>query len=158
MESIFGGNLATGKFAVGSGDSQGHHFDSCAGKVDGPTLTQTYSKTEIAEGSKATDLPSTVVGGKRKRGHFSEDEMLLLSNMSDAVNNVAVALRETGPAYVDGDLYSAVMEMGGYTEDALMAAYTFLLDNKAQAKGFVNMSDGHKSIWLRTFLAKNYFM
>jgi hypothetical protein len=39
-----------------------------------------------------------------------------------------------------------------------MAAYTFLLDNKAQAKGFVNMSDGHKSIWLRTFLAKNYFM
>jgi hypothetical protein len=77
-----------------------------------PTLTQTYSKTEIAEGSKATDVPSTVVGGKRKRGHFSEDEMLLLSNMSDVVNNVALALRETGPAYVDGDLYSAVMEMG----------------------------------------------
>ena len=84
--------------------------------------------------------------------------MLLLTNMSDAVNNVALALRETGPTYVDGDLYSTVMEMGGYTEDALMVAYTFLLDNKAQAKGFVNMSDGYKSIWLRTFLAKNYFM
>jgi hypothetical protein len=75
--------------------------------------------------------PFTVVGGKRKRGHFSEDEMLMLTNMSDVVNNVALALRETRPAYVDGDLYSAIMEMGGYTKDALMVAYTFLLDNKA---------------------------
>ena len=52
------------------------------------------------------------MGGKRKRGHFSEDEMLILTKMSDVVNNVALALRETGPAYVDGDLYSAIMEMG----------------------------------------------
>jgi hypothetical protein len=52
------------------------------------------------------------VGGKRKRGHFSEDEMLILTNMSDVVNNVALAPREIGPAYVDGDLYSAIMEMG----------------------------------------------
>jgi hypothetical protein len=30
---------------------------------------------------------------KRKRGTFTEDEKLLLTNMSDAVNNVANALR-----------------------------------------------------------------
>ena len=51
------------------------------------------------------------MGGKRKRGNFSEDEMLMLTNMSDAVNNVANALRETGAAHVDPDLYLAVMEM-----------------------------------------------
>ena len=151
--------MATGRFALGSGEALGQNLtDSVAGKAEGPTMTYTTTQTEINEGSKATEVPSTVVGGKRKRGNFSEEEILMLTNMSDAVNNVANALRETGPAHVDGSLYLAVMEMEGYTEDALMVAYTFLLDNKAQGRGFVNMSDGHKSIWLRTFLAKNYFM
>ena len=86
------------------------------------------------------------MGAKRKRGTFSEDEMLMLTNMSDAVNNVANALRETGPAYVDADLYLAVMEMHGFTKEALIVAYTYLLDNKAQGKGFVGMSDNHRDI------------
>ena len=98
------------------------------------------------------------MGGKRKRGNFSEDEMLMLTNMSDAVNNVANALRETGPAYVDADLYLAVMEMHGFTKEALIVAYTYLLDNKIQGKGFVGMSDSHRDIWLRNDLAKNYYM
>ena len=82
----------------------------------------------------------------------------MLTNMSDVVNNVANVLREIGPAHVDANLYLAVMEMSGFSEEALIVAYTFLLDNKAQGRGFVNMTDGHRSIWLRTFLAKNYFM
>jgi hypothetical protein len=53
--------------------------------------------------------------------------------MSDAVNNVANALRETGPAHVDANLYLTVMEMPNFPEEALIVAYTFLLDNKAQA-------------------------
>jgi hypothetical protein len=100
---------------------------------------------------------TSVAGSKRKRGNFSEDEMLMLTNMSDVVNNVAKALRETGPAHVDGNLYLAVMEMPGFTKEALIVAYTFLLDNKAQGTGFVNMSDAHRTLWLRTFLAKNYY-
>jgi hypothetical protein len=55
------------------------------------------------------------VGGKRKRGNFTKDEIILLTNMSDAVNNVANALRETGVAHVDPDLYLVVMEMQGFT-------------------------------------------
>jgi len=82
----------------------------------------------------------------------------MLTNMSDAVNNVANALRETGPDHVDANLYLAMMEMPGFSDEALIVAYTFLLDNKAQGRGFVNMTNGHRSIWLRTFLAKNYFM
>ena len=111
-----------------------------------------------AEGSKATDQPSSAAGGKRKRGTFSKKEIIMLTNMSDVVNNVANVLREIGPAHVDANLYLAVMEMSGFSEEALIVAYTFLLDNKAQGRGFVNMTNGHRSIWLRTFLAKNYFM
>ncbi|XP_066324429.1 uncharacterized protein [Miscanthus floridulus] len=110
--------------------------------------------------SKVTELlpTSSAAGPKRKRGNFSEEEMHMLTNMSDAVNNVANALRETGPAHVDANLYLAVMEMPGFSEEALIVAYTFLLDNKAQGRGFVNMSDAHRALWLRTFLAKNYYM
>jgi hypothetical protein len=103
-------------------------------------------------------VPSTTIGEKRKKGNFTEDEMLILTNMSDAVNNVTNALRETGPAHVDGSLYLTVMEMPGFTKEALIVTYTFLLDNKAQGRGFVNMSDAYRIFWLRTYLAKNYYM
>jgi hypothetical protein len=51
--------------------------------------------------------------------------------MSDAVNNVANALRETGPGHVDASLYLAMMESPGFSEEALIVPYTYLLDNKA---------------------------
>jgi len=47
------------------------------------------------------------------------------------------------------------MEMEGYSEDALLVAYGHLLDNKAQARGFVLMSAARRTIWLRNFLAKH---
>ena len=73
------------------------------------------TNTEVGEGSKAIKVLSTSrVGGKRKRGTFTEDEMLLLTNMSDAVNNVANALRETSLAHVDANLYLAVIETLGF--------------------------------------------
>ena len=53
-----------------------------------------------------------------------------MTNMTNAVNNVANALRETGPAHVDADLYHAMMDMPGFTE-ALIVAFSHLLDNKA---------------------------
>jgi hypothetical protein len=82
----------------------------------------------------------------------------MLINLNDAVNNVANALRETGPAHVGVDLYLAVMERIGFTEEALIVAYIYLLDNKTQGKGFVGMSNTHRDIWLRNYLAKNYYM
>ena len=90
------------------------------------------TNTEVGEGSKAIKVLSTSrVGGKRKRANFSEDEMLLMTNMTNVVNNVANALRETGPAHVDANLYLVVMETPGFSEEALIVAYTYLLDNKA---------------------------
>ena len=81
--------------------------------------------------------------------------MLLLTNMSDVVNNVANALRKIGLAHVDANLYLVVMKTPGFSEEALIVAYTYLLDNKAQGRGFVGMRDSHKTLWLRTDLAKN---
>jgi hypothetical protein len=98
------------------------------------------------------------MGGKRKRGNFTEDEMLLLTNMPDAVNNVANAFREIGAAHVDPGLYLVVMEMQGFTTEALIVAYTYLLENKVIVTAFVKMAISHMDIWLRNYLAKNYYM
>ncbi|CAD6240193.1 unnamed protein product [Miscanthus lutarioriparius] len=128
MEAIFANAMATGKFALGCSEALGENQWQLVPRL------------------------------MRKRGNFSEEEMLMLTNMSDAVNNVANALRETGPTHVDANMYLAVMEMPGFSEEALIVAYTFLLDHKAQGRGFVNMSDAYRALWLRTFLAKNYYV
>jgi len=52
-----------------------------------------------------------------------------MTNMTIAVNNVANALRDTGPAHVDGDLYHAVIDMP--SEEALIVAFNHLLGNKS---------------------------
>jgi hypothetical protein len=78
----------------------------------------------------------------------------MMSNMTDVVNNVANAMLKTGAAHVDPDMYLAVMEMTEFSTEALIVAYTHLLENKAVATGFVTMSTPHRSIWLRIYLSK----
>jgi hypothetical protein len=101
--------MATSRFAQGSSEALGvNQADSVATKAEGalfPQVPTSNTQAEAGEGSKATELLSSVVGGKRKRGNFTKDGMLMLTNMSDAVNNVANVLRETRPAHVDANMY-----------------------------------------------------
>ena len=56
------------------------------------------------------------------------------------------------------DLVRLVMDMPGFTKEALIVAFSQFLDNKAHRKGFVDMVDSHRVIWLRNFLAKHYYI
>jgi hypothetical protein len=98
METIFGHSMATGRYALGSSEALGvSQADSAAAKVEGSVfhhVPEEKTDTEVGEDNKAIEQLHSSVGGKRKRGTFTEDEMLLLTNMSDAVNNIANALRE----------------------------------------------------------------
>ena len=80
-------------------------------------------------------------------------EINVLYSMAEAVKEVATAIRECKPLDVHPDLYGAVMTQGGFSDEALMAALSHLLDNKAQGVGFVAMADAHKELWLRSCLA-----
>ena len=135
MQAIFGSGMATGRYVVGSNEALGvnsYQADSGLGKVEGPLGNNGgVEKTEQREGSRATELLTSDGGRKRKRACFSEEEVLIMTNMIDAVNNVANALRETGPAHVYADLYHAVMDMPGFTKQTLIVAFSHLLDNKA---------------------------
>jgi hypothetical protein len=159
MEAIFGHSMATGRYAIGSGEPLGvNQADSQAAKVEGDSNAE-KSPTKRGEGSKATQHQSQdAVGNKRKRGTFTEDEMIMITNMFDAIRDVANAFRETGVGHVDPNLYLAILDMLGFTTEALICAYTYLLENKALSTGFVKMETSHRDIWLRNYLAKNYFM
>jgi hypothetical protein len=78
--------------------------------------------------------------------------------MADAVNNVADDVRSTKVEDSHPELYGVVMFMPGFTNEALMCAYGHLLDNKALGTTFVKMSNSHRVLWLRTFLAKRCYM
>ena len=80
-----------------------------------------------------------------------------MSSMTSAVNNVAEAIRETKVDDSHPDLYEAMMFMPGFSDEALIVAYSHLLDNRAHVTAFVKMNDSHRVLWLRTFLAKHYY-
>jgi hypothetical protein len=45
----------------------------------------------------------------------------------------------------------------GFNEEALMVALGYLVDNKAQGVNFVGLPEQHRTLWLKTYLAKNYY-
>ena len=94
---------------------------------------------------------------KRKRGGLMEEEINDFCSMTEAVKEVATSIRECKPLDVHPDLYGAVMTQGGFSDEALMAALSHLLDNKAQGVGFVAMADAHRVVWLRSWLGKHYY-
>jgi hypothetical protein len=69
MEAMFGNALATGRYALGSGEALGQNqTDSAPIKVEGPPLTPTQkAPTATVEGSKATKVVPSTASGKRKR-------------------------------------------------------------------------------------------
>ena len=53
--------------------------------------------------------------------------------------------------------YGYVMACPGYSQEALMFALVYLLKNKAEGLCFVQMTEAHRILWLRTYLSTTYF-
>lgn len=109
-----------------------------------------------------TDLLDDINGGKHEKDVAHGEgcgllDVIVLSGMTSAVNNVADAIRDTRVVEVHPELYGAVMCMGGFNEEALIVAFSHLVDNRAQGHAFVSMNEAHRILWLRTFLAKHYY-
>jgi hypothetical protein len=66
-------------------------------------------------------------------------------------------IRDNKPIDMNPDLHGVVMDIVGFTEDALMAALSHLIDHKAQGTNFVGMLLAHRVLWPRTYLAKHYY-
>ncbi|KAG2553811.1 hypothetical protein PVAP13_9KG623600 [Panicum virgatum] len=165
METIFGNGLATGKYAMGSNEALGSPSDFADGFVktepcdeDKAAKVMEDAARVFAEVCKENKEENSGPSNKRKRCVLTEEDHVVFTGMTEAVKDVAAAIRETKVEVVNPDLYGAVMYMPGFTEEALIVAFSHLVDNKAQGDAFVNMSDSHRVLWLRTWLAKHYYM
>ena len=54
-----------------------------------------------------------------------------MAGMTEAVRDVASSICETKVEVPNPDLYGAVMYMPGFTKEALICAFSHLVDNKA---------------------------
>jgi hypothetical protein len=161
MEVIFGNGCATGRFAMGSSQPLGSPSDwaESSQKIDEPPkeYEEAAKQDASATSNKHQEAGGSAVGSKRKRAMLSDEDITVLTGMTDAVNNVAEAIRDTKTEVVPADLYSAVMLVPGFTDEALIVAYSHLADNCALGAAYLHMSDAHRVLWLRTFLAKHYY-
>jgi hypothetical protein len=162
MLVIFGNGMATRKYAMGSNEPLGSpsNWAESVLKTDSTDVTK-VSKGAEELGKVATDAPKGVdvaVGSKRMRSMLTEEDALVLSSVIDVVNTFLEAICSTKVDEMHPNLYSAVMFMPRFTEEALIVAFSHLVNNKAQGTTFVGMSHTHRVLWLRTFLAKNYYV
>jgi hypothetical protein len=127
---------------------------------DGVEFVNVADPFKSPESAKSTEssqgLPKNL--GKRKR--VSKDDCELMISITAAMNNVAENLNK--PVKDDcamyGELYQAVMGVEGFTHEALMFSMSHMLDNKLQGFDFLEMSEPHRVLWLRTFLGKHYYL
>ena len=73
--------------------------------------------------------------------------------MTEAVREVATAIKDSVHVDMHRGLYDAVMTAKGtFSDSAKMVSLSHLLDNKAQGTGFILMVEDHRLLWLHTFL------
>ncbi|KAJ1293799.1 hypothetical protein BS78_01G096400 [Paspalum vaginatum] len=148
MEAIFGGGVATGRYAMGSNEPLEIPADADTIDLDDDTPIQVDEDTIPIE-TKPKVEPTKK--GKRKR--VPDDEVTLMCGLIDAVRGFAAAVSDAIPG-----LYQAVMNCPGFTREALMAALGHLTEKKAHGLMFVEMIADDRDLWLKTYLANNYYM
>jgi hypothetical protein len=86
---------------------------------------------------KHAHAPEKVFASKRKRGVFADEELVAFTNIVVAVKDIARAIRDNKPTNMHRDIYATIMDIVGFTEEALMAILSHLFDHKAQGTNFV---------------------
>ncbi|CAM0948539.1 unnamed protein product [Alopecurus aequalis] len=72
----------------------------------------------------------------------------------EPASNSAASIHGTDE--VHPDLYSVVMNMPGFDEEALLVAVSHLMDNVAQGSAYMGMQEEDRVSWLMNFLKRHY--
>ena len=95
------------------------------------------------------------ISKSRKRGRAPPSDDSVLTDLSDQLKEIVVALKEINREPVDYTaLYSEVMAMvaDGYSEDMLATAFDHLCENKKAARGFLAKNAKLRKLWMDSFL------
>ncbi|WVZ58845.1 hypothetical protein U9M48_009071 [Paspalum notatum var. saurae] len=76
-----------------------------------------------------------------------------MCGLTDDIKGFSAAVGDAIPS-----LYQAVMACLGFSREALMEALGHLTEKKAVGLMFVEMTNEDRALWLRTYLAKSYYM
>ena len=113
----------------------------------------------VVEKGKNAVKSSTIGSGiskSRKRGCApSNADDGVLTDLSDQLKEIAVALKEINRGLVDYTaLYNEVIAMiaDGYSEDMLATAFDHLCENEKTARGFLAKNARLRKLWLDGFL------
>lgn len=131
------------------------------------TTAETHARTSATAGttfglgpgtgtqtSKATEESPSL--GKRRRP-LTEDEVGIMNGLTSAMHMVAEACKAPVVVHkpeVPPNLYSLCMSTPGFTKEDLMLALNHLMNHKLHGEGFVLMSEPHRILWIRQYLAK----
>jgi hypothetical protein len=99
MHTIFVGGIAPGKFSMGSNEPLG-----MASPPPKEGANTQESDTILIDGSDKVTTDQAP-GGKRKRSGLIEDELQVFSIMTEAVKDVAKAVKDNKPTDIHQDLY-----------------------------------------------------
>ena len=111
----------------------------------------------VDKGKNAVESSTTGLGisKSRKKGRAPPSDDSALTNLSDQLKEIVVALKEINQGPVDYTaLYSEVMAMvaNGYSEDMLATTFDHLCENKKAARRFLAKNAKLRKLWMDSFL------
>ena len=145
MQTIFGCGVATGRFAMGSGEAMSTQAEQETIDVDND------APTPMKE-----DPPAPKDNGndkKRKRG-INEEERELLTGVTDAIWGLGTVVSEGNHSEAAPGIYKAVMNVPNFSRPELMRCLNYLMLHKASALVFVGMDPMDKELWCQQHLSE----
>ena len=117
----------------------------------------------VKKGKNVVESSTTgsTISKSRKRGRAPPSDDSVLTNLSDQLKEIAMALKEInqGPIYYNS-LYFKVMAMvvDGYSEDMLTTASDHLCENEKVAKGFLAKNAKLRKFWMGGYLFTRFWL
>nr|POE97117.1 hypothetical protein CFP56_55461 [Quercus suber] len=111
-------------------------------------------KGEKGKNAVKSSTTGSTVSKSRKRGRAPPNDDSVLTDLSDQLKEIVVALKEINRGPVDyTSLYSEVMAMAsdGYSEDMLATTFNHLCENKKASKGFLAKNTKLRKLWMDSF-------
>jgi hypothetical protein len=166
METCFADKLATGKYAMGSNEPLGKPTEvEFAGKpidlesqeTTGEGFVETQAPFDFGiHGIDATTPSPSSSNRKRKRTSIlSDEDTIQVSNMSDALRDVAGAINNTCHTETHLDLCKTVMDLEQFDMDQRLAVLDYLTEHKGKGLNFIAMKADVREASFKRIIAKN---
>ncbi|XBI55604.1 hypothetical protein VPH35_037387 [Triticum aestivum] len=151
MLSIFGSVIAIGRYAMTSNEALG--VPSMVGTSSSFVNLEACGSEFVVDGNEPGLSASAAAHGETTAAPHGK-EPCKDANMSEAVREVAIAIKSTGEAHPE--LYDVVMELPSFTEDDTLIVLDYLNENsnRARSHSFVQMSETRRTRWVMHHLSE----